>query len=86
MGAKLLSLAGFEDFHQCLVFLAAFGAEGEMLFDLGDGFVHGLVRKLALGKFADVLQAFAAIELAVARQAEQLYDAANLFAGERLCF
>jgi len=80
------SLPGLENLHQRLVFLAAFRAEPEVLFDTGNDLARRLVRELAFGKFADMLQSFAAIELAVARQAQHLDDAANLFARQPLFF
>jgi hypothetical protein len=50
----------------------------------GNDFIKRLARELALGEFADVLQAFAAVELVFGGQAEHFDNAADLFARQAL--
>src|SRR5215468_6212865 len=72
------SFAFAQDLQQRRVFLAALRAHPKVMFDAAEHIVQGQSGALPFDEFAHVLQAFGAIELAVARLADHADDAFDL--------
>jgi len=80
------SLTGLENPHQCSKFFAALGADGKVMFHALEGIVDRSPGKLAFGKFAHVLKAFFAGELAGAGHAHEPDEALDLLGSEWMVF
>ena len=75
-----------ENLFESLVFLGAFGAEAEMMFDAEKGCIEFGAGEFLLGKFPDVLNTGAAIGLLIASESNLSEKFGNLRRGEWLGF
>ena len=84
LGSSSQLTTRFKDFFQRLVFLAAFGAEAEVVLYIRKGDVQFFARDFLFSKFTDVLNTDAAIDFLITGKRDLPEEFRDLSRGELL--